>query len=249
VHRARIRAALIHLLISVAVALACAALVFGLWYPGPYRVLSGGRELFWILVTIDVIVGPLLTLVVFNVRKPRGELMRDLAVISILQAAALAYGAWTLFAARPVHLVFEVDRFRVVAAADIDPAELRQAPAALRQLPTAGPTVIAARRARTGQEVLDAVERAAAGVDIAMQPARWQAYDQDARVEALQRAKVWSMLTTHPSLGPALREAAHTLRRPPEGLALLPVQSRLATWSAVLDEQGEPVMLIPADSF
>jgi len=36
----------IHLLISGAVAACAAGLVFGLWYPGIYRLASGGRDLF-----------------------------------------------------------------------------------------------------------------------------------------------------------------------------------------------------------
>ena len=47
-----------------------AGLVFALWYPYPYREISGGRELFLIVVAVDVIMGPLLTLAVFNRSKP-----------------------------------------------------------------------------------------------------------------------------------------------------------------------------------
>jgi hypothetical protein len=47
-----------------------AALVFGVWYPYPYREISGGRELFLIVVTVDVIWGHCITLAVFNRTKP-----------------------------------------------------------------------------------------------------------------------------------------------------------------------------------
>jgi len=62
---------------------------------------------------VDVILGPLITLTVFNRSKPRSELVRDLTVVGLIQLAALGYGLWTVFVARPVHLVFEYDRFRV----------------------------------------------------------------------------------------------------------------------------------------
>ena len=120
----RLKASSIHLGISLAIALLAALLVFGLWYPYPYREISGGRELFLILVAVDVILGPLMTLTIFNRSKPWPELRRDLAIVVLLQLAALSYGLWSVFVARPVHLVFEYDRFRVVHAVEVPPEML-----------------------------------------------------------------------------------------------------------------------------
>ena len=56
--RAAGRASGIHLLYSLGVALMAALLVFGLWYPFPYRELAGGRELFLLVISEDVVCGP-----------------------------------------------------------------------------------------------------------------------------------------------------------------------------------------------
>jgi hypothetical protein len=109
-----------HFVLSAAVAALAAALVFGVWYPYPYREISGGRELFFIIVAVDVVMGPLLTFAVFNRKKPMKELKRDLGIIVLLQVAALGYGLWTVFISRPVLLVHEYDRFRVVHAIEVD---------------------------------------------------------------------------------------------------------------------------------
>ena len=45
----------IHLIFSLVVAFLAGVLVFGLWYPFPYRELSGGRELFLLIVSVDVV--------------------------------------------------------------------------------------------------------------------------------------------------------------------------------------------------
>jgi hypothetical protein len=111
-------AAGIHLLCSLLIAALAGGLVFGLWYPFPYRELSGGRELFLLIIAVDVVCGPLLTLVLFNPTKPRGELWRDLGLVALIQLGALGYGLWTVWQARPLFLVQEVDRFKVVAAPD-----------------------------------------------------------------------------------------------------------------------------------
>src|SRR5689334_16943960 len=69
--RAASRAALVHLGLSALVGLATAAIVFGLWFPFPYRNLAGGQHLFLVLVGVDVVCGPLLTAILFNPLKSR----------------------------------------------------------------------------------------------------------------------------------------------------------------------------------
>ena len=120
--KGRLRASGIHLGISLCIALLAALLVFGLWYPYPYREISGGRALFLLMTAVDVVMGPLITLVVFNQAKRRKELVLDFTVVAVLQLAALGYGIWTVFVARPVHLVFEYTRMAVVHAVDIEPS-------------------------------------------------------------------------------------------------------------------------------
>ena len=73
----RLRASAIHLAISLSIATLAAWLVFGWWYPYPYRERSGGRELFTLVVAVDVVLGPLITLVIFNTTKTRRHLLMD----------------------------------------------------------------------------------------------------------------------------------------------------------------------------
>ena len=137
--RDRLKASGIHLGISLGVAALAALLVFGIWYPYPYGDISGGRELFLLVITVDVTLGPLVTLAVFNRAKPRAELRRDLAIVALLQLGALGYGLWTVYVARPVHMVFEIDRFRVVHAIDVPEELLAKTPAGIDPLPITGP--------------------------------------------------------------------------------------------------------------
>ena len=115
-----LKAGAVHFLLSVLVAVLAAALVFMLWYPFPYRELMGGRELFMLVIGVDVVCGPLLTMVLYNPSKPRLDLVRDLGIVAIIQLAALIYGLSVVMAVRPVYLVYEVDRFNAVSAVDID---------------------------------------------------------------------------------------------------------------------------------
>lgn len=173
----RLKAAGVHLAISLGIAALAALLVFFIWYPYPYREISGGRELFMLVVVVDVVMGPLMTLAVFNLNKPRQELSRDLAVIGVLQLAALGYGLWTVAAARPVHLVFEIDRFRVVHAVDIEPVLLKRAAPALQKLPLTGPTLLSIRDFKDSKESFDATLAALQGTSLGARPDLWQGYE------------------------------------------------------------------------
>ena len=160
----RLKASAIHLTLSLTIAALAGALVFGVWYPYPYREISGGRELFLLLVTVDVILGPLMTLAVFNRVKPWPVLRRDLIVIAIVQLMALSYGLWIVCVARPVHMVFEYNRFSVVHAIEIPPEELAKTPAGINALPLTGPSLLSLRPFKNENENVDFTLAAVGGV-------------------------------------------------------------------------------------
>ncbi len=247
---ARLKAAAVHLSASAVVALLAAALIFGLWYPPPYGEMSGGRELFVILLGVDVILGPLVTLIVFNPRKPRRELLRDLAVVVALQLAALGYGVWTVWAARPVHLVFEFDRFRVVHAIEVPTELLPASDPAIRALPLTGPTLLAVRPFRDVNEEATATFMALQGLPLSARPDLWQPYEQ-ARQRVLHAAKPLAALRQRaPAAGALIDAAVARCGRAQQALVYLPVSTRKAFWTALLDAQSAEVCaFLPLDSF
>lgn len=224
-----------------------AALVLGIWYPAPFRDISGGRELFTLIVSVDVIMGPLLTLAVFNRRKPRAELIRDLSVVAVLQLGALGYGLATVWVARPAFVIFAVDRFQVVAAIDLDPEALAQAPAEFQHPPLWGPVWVAA------EPLTDLVERSRAievaldsGVDVGLQPVRWRPYQTHAAA-VLARAKPLASLVAQPA------EVQEVVTRSGLGLdqlVYLPIVARSHGWVVVMRKtDAQPVGYLPAGGF
>jgi hypothetical protein len=130
----RLKAAGIHLLISVLIGAMSFATVWWILYPPPMLIAIGGDEIFRLIIMIDVIVGPLLTLVVFNTKKP--SLKFDLAVIAAMQIAAMIYGFSFLYEARPVYVAALGDRFQVVQAPEVGTINLSKAK---QTLPLFGP--------------------------------------------------------------------------------------------------------------
>lgn len=239
----RLQASGIHLAISLIIAGLAALLVFGLWYPYPYRDTSGGRELFLIVVTVDVILGPLITLAVFNLHKPRPELLRDLAIVGLIQLAALGYGLWSVFTARPVHLVFEYDRFRVVHAVDVPEG-------VSSTLPVTGPTLLALRPFRDAHEQSEATLAALQGLLLSAQPDLWQPYAQ-ARVRVLQAAHPLADLRQRFADQAELIEArVAATGQDADTLVYLPMVARQSFWTVLLDARTAEVRgFLPLDSF
>lgn len=241
-----------HAVASLGVVLLAGILVFGVWYPYPYRELSGGYGLFRLVVSVDIIIGPMLTLVVFNRAKPRAELWRDMAAVIALQLAALAYGMHTVYEARPVYLVYEVDRFNVITATDIDPEELAQAGPKFRSLPLWGIRLIGVRQPRDGADRLRALEQGLAGHDISLQPDWWQDLGESHHHQMRQRGKSLSSLRAKANAEQERQiddVLAQNGLKDTEVIAL-PMVGRRGDWSVLLTRQDLRIVgYMPIDSF
>ncbi|MFT3778023.1 MAG: hypothetical protein QM772_07055 [Ottowia sp.] len=242
------RYALRHLGICLVVVLLTAALVFGLLYPPPYRAMLGVGPIFLLVLAVDVVCGPLLTLVVASPRKSRRERWLDLGLIGLIQALALAYGLHSVWVARPAVLAFEVDRLVVATANEVDVADLPNAPPGLRRLPWWGVLQVGTRRAADGAELMDSVQRGLAGWSPAAQPGWWLPWD-DARADLKARAKpLPELMARRPRDAEALRGAAAGTA--PDRLFYLPLtSSSTKDWVALLDADGRLVGHAAVDGF
>ena len=243
------RATLIHLAISAFLALSLGLWVLLVWYPGTYREISGGLPLLGMLLAIDVVLGPLLTLVIYRSSKSRKELLLDFSVIGLLQLGALLYGVWTVYQARPVHLVFEYNRFAVVHAADIPKEDLALAPVHLQHLPITGPSLISLRPLRS-EEAVESTMAALAGQAQAAQPQLWQDYEL-AKPEILQASRpIEDLLIRFPDRKEAIDKAIKKSELPAAQLRYVPLLSRQIAWTTLINAQtGMPVGFLPLDSF
>ncbi|MCX7066565.1 MAG: hypothetical protein NTW85_02540 [Methylococcales bacterium] len=121
----RFYAFLTHLILSGLVAVFTVIMVFFIWYPDPLDKATGVTEIFLMLLAIDIVIGPMMTFVVYQ--RGKAGLKLDLSIIATLQIAALIYGMSTVFAGRPVFIVFNQDRFDIVRPVDIDTASAKKA--------------------------------------------------------------------------------------------------------------------------
>lgn len=110
----RFKAFSIHFAISFLIFLILLYFILVQWYPQPLFSTDGGWRVIRIIVGVDLILGPLLTLIVFKSGKP--GLKFDLTMIALVQALALSWGVWTTYNERPAALIYTLDYFTPVPA-------------------------------------------------------------------------------------------------------------------------------------
>lgn len=242
----------IHLFLSLAVAVLIALLVFGFWFPHPLRYLAGGVDLFWILIGVDVVCGPVLTGLLYSPTKPRRELIMDISLVVVIQFGALIYGIYSIGQARPVVLVFESDRFVAVTAAQVDIASLSHALPQWRSLSWSGPILLGTRKARDGMETLKSIELSLRGLEPSARPGWWQSYD-DSRLDARQRMRPLTALRAQqlPEGQAAIDGAVQKAGLPIGQIHYLPLvsQKSLDQWVALLDAQANIIGYAPVGGF
>lgn len=240
-----------HFLISLLTGVGTALLVFKIWYEWPFYALLGGREILLLVICVDVVCGPLLTLVVWNPSKSARELFLDMSLIVFFQVGALVYGVYTVAAARPVYIVFETERLRVISAYEIDKSKLNEAPEDLKSLPWNGPKLISTRDPVDSKEMLKSVELSLAGIEPSLRPDWWQKY-QLKLPQILERSKSVDLLfKTYPEKSQILESAINKSGFASSDLTWLPLTSaKNSDWIVFIDKkEGLPRAYAPIDGF
>jgi hypothetical protein len=126
---ARLKAAGIHVALSLVVFLVALYLILVEWYPGFHFTVDGGWQGVRIMAAVDLILGPTLTLIIFNPFKSRRAIGFDLACIGIAQLAALVWGFYAIHSQYPVAVSYVDGKFRSLTVEPLriekyDPAQL-----------------------------------------------------------------------------------------------------------------------------
>lgn len=242
----RWKASLAHLAISAAIGVAVVTLMLVVWYPRPYFKAMGGDMLILLLIGVDVVIGPLITLIIFDPGKK--ALKFDLSVIAALQLAALAYGCHVMFESRPVYNVFVVDRFETVAANQVDAASLSKATSGeFKSLPLTGPKVVGARQPEDPKRKADIIMQAMnGGPDIANLPDLYLPYA-DVRADAARSARpLAELVKRQPGDAASIRTFLADAGRTEDAVGFLPMKARNNDMTVLIDKKtGDMVGILP----
>lgn len=236
----------IHLLISVAIAAVSLFLMLRVWYPPPLFTAEGGSEILFILIAVDVVVGPLITLIIFKSGKP--GLRFDLTVIALVQASALAYGTHVMFVARPVYIALVDNQFETVRANDLDPANVaRAARPEFRSVPLSGPQYVVVEMPKDIKALKELIAQAEKGGELVQHLPQYYVPYASYKARALARSRPLQVLREDDKAVTARidQQLAGSGRKPAE-LNFLPLQTRRG-WGAVLVDAktGDIVTILP----
>lgn len=234
----------IHLLLSAAIVAATLLFMLLVWYPWPLFEAAGGSHLAVLIAGVDVTIGPLITLIIFRAGKP--GLRFDLTVIALLQLAALSYGIYSVAQARPVFLVFCLDRFELVTAKDLDPKDLAQvSDPEFRHVPWGRPGYIAVTAPKDAESRNQIMFSALAGKDLQLYPQYYVSYASLA-ADALARAKPIDTLRRRDSK--AVDRYLQSSGRHADTLRYLPLRARQKDAAVLLDAvSGQPLRMLLID--
>jgi len=244
----RWQAAGIHLLISIVIAATVLAIMLGVWYPAPLFRAEGGLGLVFILVGVDVVIGPLITLVIFKSGKP--GLRFDLWTIALVQSAALIYGGYVVAEVRPVFIAYVKDQFEVVGAIDINPEDLSAARRAeFRRLSLTGPVLVAVEPPTDPQEIQALVFMAVeGGRDLRQFPKYYVPYSEYRQKVPAKGHTLEQVRRSEPEMVKAIERYLAESGRHESEVLYLPLRASRAWGAALVDARsGELINLLLPD--
>jgi len=243
----RWRAAGLHLLISACIAAGVLALMLAVWYGPALFEAMGGAGLALILIGVDVVMGPALTLVVF--RSGKRGLKFDLAAIALFQLGALLYGCYIISLARPAFVVFVKDQFQVATVSDLRPERLAQATFPEYRKPSWwGPQLVFGVWPQEHAEQQQLLMAGLGGEDLQHFPKYYAPYEQG-RQQILARAlPLSSVHKAEPGMAKVIDEWVARSGADPGGLRYVRLRGRNAWVAVLLDSRNaEPLKMLVAE--
>jgi len=117
----RMKAVAIHLGISVFIFLLLLFLIFFQWYPQPFFSTDGGLHGARIAFFVNVVLGPMLTAIIFKPKKSLKKIQFDLTCIGIVQITALCVGVYLIRDQRPVAIIHYDSAFYSITTQQLEP--------------------------------------------------------------------------------------------------------------------------------
>ncbi len=243
----RLKAFLIHLVISLVILAAILYVVVTIWYPPPFFAADGGWQGVRIMVGVDIVLGPLLTLAIYNPGKGMDRLRRDLVVIAVIQFSALCAGAWVVADQRTRMITFADNRFISMTETQIRESEVE--PEVLAELQKDHPPMAYVRLPDDPGERAAYVFSTMGGKPLFKRGERFEPLTFDNRMRIVAEGyDLDRVARVTPTLRPIVDRFLEKIDRGADQVSALPLYCRYDVLSLVLDrETGEILDTIDID--
>ena len=228
-----------HLFISLISALLAMVLVLCIWSPLPLAKAVGVIPIFLMMIVINVIIAPLLSLIVY--KEGKKTLKADLSIIVILQILALGYGVYSIEGGRPVWVAYNVDRFELVRKNEVITDHIEQALPQFQDTPWFKPQYVAVKFATdVNQRNDDMFSEVFGGISIAQKPERYVNINQ-AKSQLQQRAKSLKELNHYNDV----QQVNYILSKHPQANAFVPLKANAVDMTVLINkDKGEVVKIV-----
>jgi hypothetical protein len=215
------------------------ALVFLVWYPDLFPKSTGVTNIFLLLLGVDVVLGPCLTLAVVKPGKKRHLLLLDLTVIIVLQLSAYFYGLNAVAEGRPAWIVLGAAQFNLVSPADMDKRNSDQVALEYRHPSLTGPQWISAFLPEDADVATrnDLVFDSFAGIEVYHQPRYYHSLSEGLSI-LKEEARPLDDLKKYNSIA----EVQEKLAPYPEADAFLPLNSKLISMTVLVKKDESRII-------
>lgn len=230
----KLQAFIIHLAISLLMVLASYLFIHLLWYPAPLFKATDTGKIFVMILLVDLILGPLLTFVVY--KKHKKTLRMDLTIIVLIQLSALAYGLYSVYQARPVWIAYVADRFELVRANDI-----LEVDEPTYYLPKLGPEYINVDLTRlNASEKLDSIlDETTYNISPAQRPKFYNSFD-SAKPLIIKNSQDIILLNNYNNSA----DVENTVQKYPQADSFLPLKANAVDMTVLIDSSTGKVVKI-----
>ena len=148
--KSRLKASGIHFCLSALAFLIVLYFIVFLWYPNPHFTTNGGWQGVRIMLFVDIVLGPFLTLLIFSPEKSRKAILFDFSVIGTIQISSLVWILLSVYDQRPMAISFWEGHFYPVLMEDLKASIVK--PEQLNELSLKNPAIVYARHPETKDE-------------------------------------------------------------------------------------------------
>ena len=120
----KLKASGIHFFFSALVIFCFVALVYFIWFTPTFFIEMGALTPLKVLVLVDVVLGPLLTFIVY--KEGKKSLKMDLSIIILVQIIALGYGAYSTYLGRPVLVFLDDKSYKTIIQKQLEDTPIEQ---------------------------------------------------------------------------------------------------------------------------
>jgi hypothetical protein len=202
-----------------------------------------------LVVGCDLVLGPLLSLVIYNGRKSRRQLLVDYGIVGAIQIGALVYGVLIVADVRPVWVAYYTDRYEIVLAGDLKKKELDAVKdPQYAKVGWSGPKYVGVSVPPMDQQ--DALSQSLEGNEEHQRPKFYVPYE--SVIDRIRKSgkPLAELEKKFPASKPLIEAALKDVKVPREKLVWLPAHSFLAFWTVIVDiDTGKPQAWVDFDPY